>query len=186
MKVSNVAKGGGGKLNKSETVQVRFDPILKMAADLAAAQDRRTLSSFTEMAVDRMVRQVQVARDKEGNPVDAYQVARECWQADPRARLQLLANHYPDLLTIRERKIMEAWEWVPIIVKNVIGVTTQEGVAFVGSFVSIEAWDDMCLYADDQISLEDMLRRLHNIIENMEKEGRIITHKKADEGGTIS
>jgi hypothetical protein len=44
----------------------------------------------------------------------------------------------------------------------------------------------MCLYADDQISLEDMIKRLDNIIKNMEKEGRIIIHKKADEGGTIS
>ncbi len=46
----------GGKLNKSESVQVRFDPILKMAAELAAAKERRTLSSFTEMAVEDAVK----------------------------------------------------------------------------------------------------------------------------------
>ncbi|HRZ07458.1 MAG TPA: hypothetical protein P5102_15185 [Candidatus Competibacteraceae bacterium] len=171
------AKGAGGKLNKSETVQVRFDPILKMAAELAAAKERRTLSSFTEWAVEQAVQQNQVARDKEGNPVNARQVAQECWDSNPPSRLSLLATRYPDLLTIRERKIMEAISWVHLFVGEV-----GDAAPIIESLLRIEGWDDFCQYADDQISLEDVLTRLRTIRTAMQD--RIIT--TTERGGDTS
>lgn len=151
-----MARGGGGKLNKSETVQVRFDPILKLAADLAAAQDRRTLSSFTEMAVDRMVRQVQVARDDDGNPVNAYQVANECWHTDSRVSLQILSDRYPDLLTLRERKLIQGRRYAAMVLEEcgVRGQVDQDMLLWV------QGWKDLCAFADDQLTLEELVKRI--------------------------
>jgi len=45
-------RGGGAKLNRSEVVYVRLDPMVHQGAQLAAARERRTLSSFVECAVE--------------------------------------------------------------------------------------------------------------------------------------
>jgi len=50
--------GGGGKLNRSETVTIRLDPKLRYLTELAARQQRRTLSSFIEWAIDSALKDV--------------------------------------------------------------------------------------------------------------------------------
>ena len=150
-----MAKGGGGKLNKSETVQVRLDPILKMAAELAAAQDRRTLSAFTEIAVEQRVKSVQVARDSENKPVDALQVARECWNAEPIVQLNNLANRYPDLLTLRERKIVDAKR----LLCGSEFSQDAEGRIVENLFLE-QGWDDLCRYADGYITFAELRARM--------------------------
>ncbi len=162
------AKGGGGKLNKSETVQVRFDPILKMAAELAAAGERRTLSNFTEIAVEKAVKLCVVARDEAGNPIDAWRVARECWDAEPLMRIRMLALYYPDLLTIREQKIVEAKRFAKHFVDG-LGKIAELALMT----LEMRCWDDFCRYADDQISLDEVITGLRNARAFMDKDGTI-------------
>ena len=158
------AKGGGGKLNKSETVQVRFDPILKMAAELAAAGERRTLSNFTEIAVEKSVKQSVVAMDKDGNAVDAFHVANECWNSDPCIRLSTLVKYYPDLLTIRERKITECFGLINGFIED-MGDSAKKWKQFMISM----SWNTFCQYADDQIYLEDVMVRLSDLRDKIDK-----------------
>lgn len=145
----------GTKLVKSESVQVRLDPILKLAAELAAAKERRTLSSFTEIAVEQRVHDVQVARDAEGRPVNALQVARECWNAEPLVQLNNLANRYPDLLTLRERKIVDAKRFF------CGSEFRQDGDGrIVENLLLEQGWDDLCRYADGHITFAELHSRL--------------------------
>lgn len=100
-------RGGGGKLARTENVQVRLDPKLRYAAELAAGKERRTLSSFVEWAVERAVKEVSVTRDKEGNPVSAAEVTDEVWGHYEADRLVGIATLYPELLTHKEQVIWE-------------------------------------------------------------------------------
>lgn len=170
-----MAKGGGGKLNKSEAVQVRFDPILKMAAELAAARERRTLSSYTEWAVEQAVKQSQVARDESGDLVSALQVAKECWSADAPTQLYVLSKSYPDLLTIRERKIVEAMNWVEQFVAGLGNATDM-----VRMLLILRGWADFGRYADDQITLEEVLLRLRNLRAALDKDGTMTPVSQKD------
>jgi hypothetical protein len=115
-------RGGGGKLARTETVQVRLDPKLRFAADLAAAKERRTLSSFIEWAVERAVQNVSVTINKEGNPVSAATVIDKVWDADTSDRFVNLAWHYPELLTHDEQRkwkfifvTAEFWQSTPLL-----------------------------------------------------------------------
>jgi hypothetical protein len=103
MSDSQMRKGGGGKLSRSETVTVRFDPKLRYLCELAARRNRRTLSSFIEATV-------KAAIDEEplrpvGTPtwvVTNHTVGNEAeylWDVDEADRLGKLALRYPDLLT---------------------------------------------------------------------------------------
>ncbi len=163
----------GAKLNKTESVQVRFDPILKMATELAANAERRTLSSFTEMAVDRAVKEIVVARDKEGNAVNAWEVALQCWTAEPSTRLYILAKRYPDLLTIKERKIIDLFWIIEAIVDKALDrpVVEGDGRELFKSSLRFKAWDDFCQYGDDQIDGDELIKRVNKLFESAVKDG---------------
>lgn len=154
-----MARRGGGRLVKTEAVQVRFDPILRMAADLAAGKERRTISSFTEMAIDRLVNVVQVARDDAGQALTAYQVANECWCEDARITLQVLATRYPDLLTIRERKIVQAWRYLEAVGPD-YGVHDRLTM----DLLAMRCWDLFCRYGDDGVTWEAVVTQLREIL----------------------
>lgn len=100
----------GSKLNKSESVQVRFDPKLKMAAELLAARERRTLSSLVEWAMERTVKEIPVATNMDGHPTSAWQIANECWDEDQCHRIFKISEHYCDLLTYEERHLLKIME----------------------------------------------------------------------------
>ena len=100
-------KGGGGKLARSETVTVRFDPKLRYLAELAARKHSRTLSSYIEW-------QIKVALEREDvRPVNtpAHVAAPETigseaeylWDVDEADRFAKLALRYPHLLTHEEQ-----------------------------------------------------------------------------------
>ena len=89
-------KGGGGKLSRSETVQVRLDPKLKFAADLAARKHRRTISSFIEWAVDKAVNEISVGLKEDES---AWQVTESVWNVDEAERFVNLVQNYPNILT---------------------------------------------------------------------------------------
>ena len=52
------APGAGGKLGRSEQVTVRFTPELRKKAEEAAKKDRRTLSNYIEVCVEKACKEV--------------------------------------------------------------------------------------------------------------------------------
>lgn len=122
-------RGRGGKLARSEVVQVRLDPKLRFAAELAAAKERRTLSSFVEWAVERAVEEIVVvtnpwggnpqtaewaaivgaAAPRSSDPQTAKQVADRVWDVDEADRFVNLTTHYPELLTHDEQR---RWKFI--------------------------------------------------------------------------
>jgi len=103
-------KGRGGKLARTEVVQVRLDPKLRFAAELAAAKERRTLSSFVEWAVEHAVRMVRVYGERDLATVrSAEDVANAVWDVDEADRFVKLASNYPELLTHDEAR---RWKFI--------------------------------------------------------------------------
>lgn len=107
-------KGGGSKLARSEQVSIRLDPKLRLAAELAAAKERRTLSSFIEWATEEAVKRVFIARESTSTPKTAWDVAHQTWDEDAADSLVRLAWWYPELLTHEERKIFKLLREFPI------------------------------------------------------------------------
>lgn len=101
--------GRGGKLARSEVVQVRLDPKLRFAAELAAAKERRTLSSFIEWAVEQAVRDIVVHYAPDEGQRSAEMVANSVWDVDEADRFVNLATHYPGLLTHDEQR---RWKFI--------------------------------------------------------------------------
>lgn len=102
-----MARKKSGKLTRTEVVPVRFDPKLKMAAELLAARERRTLSSLTEWVMERAVKEIPVTTDDADKPVTAWKIADECWRERDGDRIYRLAINYPELLTYDEKKIFD-------------------------------------------------------------------------------
>lgn len=148
-----MASKRGSRLSKSESVQVRFDPILKMAAEIAAGRERRSLSSFVEWAVEQAVRQSNVTRDQAGDEITAWAVASECWANDDFSRLMKLAARYPDVMTIRERKIIDAINFArPFFDEDFSLLVAND-----------DGWIALCQYADEVLTLPDVVKRLRKI-----------------------
>jgi len=95
-------KNSGGKLSRSETVTVRFDPKLRYMAELAARKHRRTLSSFVEWAVEQGLDRV-CLNDETG--ITLGHMIGKLWDIDEADRLVKLALRYPELLTHDEQLI---------------------------------------------------------------------------------
>jgi hypothetical protein len=92
-------KGGGGKLSRSEVIQVRLDPRLRFTAELAARKQRRTLSSFIEWAVSEAVKQV--PGEKKGHE-SIVNTSDQIWRVGQGERFFQLALNFPTLLTYEE------------------------------------------------------------------------------------
>lgn len=97
----------GGKLSRTEVIPVRFDPMLKMAVELAAAHERRPMGSLIEFVVSRAMNEWPVTT-RNGRDVSASEIVEECWHEKPHRRLMNLAEQYPELLTIEERKLVQS------------------------------------------------------------------------------
>jgi hypothetical protein len=106
---------GGAKLNRSETVTVRFDPKLNYLCELAARAQRRTKSSFIEWAVAESLKSVNLPEVFEHVDFDEYRPATlqerssALWHIDEPDRLVALAFNAPALLTHEEQVI---WKFV--------------------------------------------------------------------------
>lgn len=103
-KKKKTGKGGGGKLSRSEIVQVRLDPKLKFAAELAAKIQRRTLSSFIEWCVSENSLKVEIDPSKNKSVFDALE---DVWAPTEVVRFLKLATQYPGLLTYDEERLFE-------------------------------------------------------------------------------
>src|SRR5919201_1551935 len=94
-------RGGGSKLNRSETVTNRLDPKLRYLTELAARTQRRTVSSFIEWAIERALDHIPLREHRSGS--DAREVtlgeeAEKLWDVDEADRLARLGLYYPELL----------------------------------------------------------------------------------------
>ena len=89
-----------GTLSRTETLSVRLDPRLKYLADIAARQQRQTVSSFIEWAIEAALDRARLD-DSPGSTVAAEGI--KLWDVDPSARFVKLASYYPTLLDSRER-----------------------------------------------------------------------------------
>lgn len=98
-------QGGGAKLARSETVTVRLDPRLRYLAELAAAKQRRTLSSYIEWAVEHSLDAVVMRMRDAKTPVTAAQEAEKLWDVEESERFVKLASSYPDLLNHDQEKL---------------------------------------------------------------------------------
>ena len=104
-------KIGGSKLSRSETVTVRLDPKLRLAAELLAKQQRRTLSSLIEWAVENVTRAETVIpnwESKQGNEKklpSAFEVAEACWDLDEHIRFIQMVAYAPLLLSYDEERL---------------------------------------------------------------------------------
>jgi hypothetical protein len=101
-------RGGGGKLARTEIVQVRLDPKLRYLAELAARKQRRTLSSFIEWAIEDTLNRIELYQGSGYNGDQSRTVADEIsslWDIDEAERFVRLAIRYPELLTHQEQEI---------------------------------------------------------------------------------
>lgn len=133
----------GSKLNRTEIFNVRLDPVLKWAAELAAAKERRTLSSFVEWCVEQGVRKVAVARDENGGEASAWDVADECWRSSPAQRVDAIAGRYRDALTLKERKLIHAM----IVLRNDHAINATSATLYYNE----DVWRALNRFADDEI-----------------------------------
>ena len=152
-------KRRGSKLNKSETVQVRFDPKLKMATELLAARERRSLSSMIEWAVERAVSELPVTISKnDGSPITAWQIVEECWHSEPYWRIKNLGEAYPGLLTHEERRLYD-------LIIQVLWWCLEERIPKGRQWVMVKVlWSDIVQCADETISESDLLRLFREVI----------------------
>lgn len=120
------------RLVKSEIIPVRIDPQLRMAAEMAAGRERRTLSSLIEWALERAMREYEVAAEN-GQPVSAWRVAELCWHPDPIWRLQLLAEKFPDFMTFDEKS---KWQAIIFMISLEQNIEQKETVA--GHFIHVD------------------------------------------------
>lgn len=113
-------KGGGGKLSRSEIVTVRLDPKLRFAAELAARKQRRTLSSFIEWAIEKIVsEEITAIADGGTNPDTAYQAMMKIWDIEEADRFINFASKYPGLMNFDEERLIKLIEETPYFFKNV-------------------------------------------------------------------
>jgi len=101
-------KGGGSRLNRSETVTIRVDPKLRHLIELGARKLRRTVSSYAEWALEESLKAVDLERtDRHGDAVTLYSL--DLWDVDEADRFAKVAFTLPELL-IHEEQVM--WKLV--------------------------------------------------------------------------
>lgn len=95
-------RGGGSKLQRTETVTLRLDPKLRYLTDLAARTQRRTVSSFIEWAITKVLDQVML-NEGTAAEIDLDVASALLWDPDEADRLARLGLNFPDLLTYDEQ-----------------------------------------------------------------------------------
>jgi hypothetical protein len=126
--------GGGGKLNRSETVTIRLDPKLRYLTELAARKQRRTLSSFIEWAIASALDGI-ILWEHAGREKTLGRQAEQLWDVDEPDRMIKLAQWYPELLTHDEQVL---WK---LIRECRFFWYTSDGDTFVNRNEVREHWD---------------------------------------------
>lgn len=97
--------------SRSDTLNMRIDPMLKYLAEITARETQRTLSGFIEWAIKRSLT-VEVMREDEPKvtephgPIKATPLYNEgFWDVDEADRFFKLASFRQNLLTIPEQRL---------------------------------------------------------------------------------
>lgn len=117
-------KGAGGKLARTEVVQARLNPKLRMAAEIMARQQRRTLSSFFEELVDKAAKEQMIdiqpkeivridtrcpLKGKKSLHIPVIEAVKQMWEVEEADRFSNFAISTPDLLTFEEEQL---WSFI--------------------------------------------------------------------------
>lgn len=110
----NPAKRPASRLPKDQVVQFRMDPKLKLAAELAARNEHRSLSSYLESVVAAAVEALVIVRKHDDTvPVhlrSAFAVAAEVYDPVPPHRFQNLVGKFEELMSAEEVRLKKLTE----------------------------------------------------------------------------
>lgn len=87
---------------KANPFAMRLDPRVKYMAELAARRERRSLTNFVEWAIDRALREVELAAG-----MNAAEASEKLWGHSEWERLRRLSEHCPDLLFHGEKQLVD-------------------------------------------------------------------------------
>ena len=123
-------KSGGGKLNRTEIVQTRLDPMLLMAAEIMARAERRTLSSFIEKLIEQAAKNNKVKRNlkflwwsadheqfyigrETHDEVSVEKAVQDIGVDHEAVRFLKFAINFPNLLTTQEKQMFFCIMMIP-------------------------------------------------------------------------
>jgi hypothetical protein len=120
-------KSGGSKLNRSEILQARLNPKLRLAAEIISRHQRRTVSSLIEVLMEEaMVRHKVPVLSTPAAQVKANLIGKikpqqltvkeviDCiWSAEEADRFARFALFIPELLSPEEDKVWEVITYLP-------------------------------------------------------------------------
>ena len=157
-------KGGGSKLNKTQTVTLRLDPRLRYLTDLAARTQRRTTSAFIEWSIEQSMREI-VLKFGDNDQRTLADEASKLWDVDEADRLAKLAMNYPGLLTHDEQVI-----WKLIIENDAFwdsGYSTKWDSMMMEKKIKYrlirELWDTLKAVAKGNENIGELQSQLSNI-----------------------
>jgi hypothetical protein len=155
-------KGGGAKLNRSETVTVRFDPKLRYLAELAARRHRRTLSSFVEWAVEKALGDVVLDSGDDWH-TSLLDGAPKLWAIHPAERFLRLAQQFPELMSYEEEVIWNAIQslealnsWKDADGKNHVQIVTFRSNNKPDVETVKNCWKQLVAYASGELSEKEL------------------------------
>lgn len=158
MKKNTSPKKSHKKLNRSETVTVRLDPMLRYVCELASRVERRTISSFIEGAVEEIVKQKQMYLDKDGRPVTFEDAGYQLWHHNEPDRVCALASKFPKLLTRQEQSLWKLIQEVKILRKE--NNHKEEWALYYQGLPIIrairEAWPFLVQHLNDELSYDEL------------------------------
>ena len=135
-------KGAGGQLNRTEMLQARLSPKLRLMAELMARADRRTVSSLIEGLIEKAAQETSIEAvplEKAGyveamrnNPkiqTTVAQAVENMWEpGNEGSRFVAFAFCFPHLLTDYEFRLWRLIKISPYFWKNFpITITTEKG-----------------------------------------------------------
>ena len=103
MAENKASKGGGSKLNRTQTVTLRLDPRLRYLTELASRIQRRTTSSFIEWAIEESLKNIVLKENYGDHPTTLDDEKYSIWDVDEPDRFVKLAIKYPNLLNHSEQ-----------------------------------------------------------------------------------
>lgn len=108
---NSLPKKGGGKLGRSEIVQVRLDPKLRYKMEIAGKIKNRTVSSVFEELADSLELTVQYKKmsGEDADKSSLKDLVDKVWNRDGVTRFVQLAQRAPHLLSEHESFI---WEFI--------------------------------------------------------------------------
>src|ERR1035437_8627498 len=98
-------KKAATKGNRSENLNLRFDPRLKYLAGIQARNERRTLSNLIENAVEAYLTSTGITTMNKKESL--LTISAELWAIAQGKRFIMLAERFPFLLTFEEEYLWE-------------------------------------------------------------------------------